>query len=271
MTRSRWILLTLLLAAAVGSMFVAEAQGPSRPPGTSYKPPAFTFNKIADGIYHAVGTGSLVVMSNASIIETDRDVVVVDSHVTPGGAWALREELKTITSKPIRYVVNSHYHFDHTHGNQIYGPDVEIIGTEFARETMIAGKSLDSRAYQFYVGGVPSQIEQLKTRIAAAADPDEKTRLESQLAVQENHLEGTKAVKPTAPTITLNDRLTLHHGGREIRIMYLGRGHTAGDVVVYLPNEKVVATGDLLVEGISYSGDAFIPDWIDTLERLNSL
>lgn len=272
MTRWRWIvLLTLLLAAAVGSMFATTAQGPPRPPGTNYKSPAFTFNKIADGIYHAVATGSLVVMSNASIFETDRDVVVVDSHVTPGGAWALREELKTVTSKPIRYVINSHYHFDHSHGNQIYGPEVEIIGTEFAREMMLAGKSLDSRAHQFFVGAVPSQIAELKKRVAAATDPAEKMRLEGQVAVQENHLEGTKAVKPTAPTITVNDRMTIHHGGREIRILFLGRGHTAGDVVVYLPNEKVVATGDLLVEGTSYSGDAFIPEWIETLERLKLL
>ena len=56
-------------------------------------------------------------------------MLVVDSHVSPGGAWALQEELKAITPKPIRYVVNSHYHFDHSHGNQIYGPDVRSSAT----------------------------------------------------------------------------------------------------------------------------------------------
>jgi glyoxylase-like metal-dependent hydrolase (beta-lactamase superfamily II) len=268
------MLLALLVCAAAGSMLAMPAQAPStpgKPPGTNYKSPAFTFNKIADGIYHAVGTGSLVVMSNAAVIETDRDVIVVDSHVSPGGAWALREELKTVTSKPIRYVINSHYHFDHSHGNQIYGPDVEIIGTEFAREMILAGKSQDSRAREFYVGGVPAQIEGLKKRIAAATDPAEKARLETQLAVQQNHLEGTNAVVPTPPSITLNERMTLHHGGREIRIMFMGRGHTAGDVVVYLPKEKVIATGDLIVNGTSYSGDAFIPDWIETIGKVKAL
>jgi glyoxylase-like metal-dependent hydrolase (beta-lactamase superfamily II) len=274
MTRPRWILLAFILCAGAASMLAMPAQAPSsgaRPPGTSYKGAAFTFNKIADGIYHAVGTGSLVVMSNAAIIETDRDVLVVDSHVSPGGAWALREELKTITPKPIRFVVNSHYHFDHSHGNQIYGPDVQIIGTEFAREMMAAGKSQDSRAREFYVGGVPAQIEGLKKRIAAATDPGEKTRLETQLAVQQNHLEGTNAVRPTPPNVTLNERLTLHHGGREIRIMFMGRGHTGGDAIVYLPKDRVIATGDLLVEGTSYSGDAYIPEWIETLEKLKAL
>src|SRR6185503_3452838 len=120
-------------------------------------------------------TGSLVVMSNAAIVETDRDVLVVDSHVSPGGAWALREELKAITPKPVRYVINSHYHFDHSHGNQIYGPDVEIIGTEFARDMILAGKSQDSRAREFFVGSVPAQIDALKNLFFNDTETTEKT------------------------------------------------------------------------------------------------
>src|SRR5687767_6454709 len=126
MTFHRRLLLTGIVLSGAAALTFAPAslkarQGsPSntRPPGTTYKGPAFTFNKISEGVYHAVGTGSLVVMSNAAIIEGDSDVLVVDSHVSPGGAWALREELKTITSKPIRWVVNSHFHFDHSHGNR---------------------------------------------------------------------------------------------------------------------------------------------------------
>src|SRR5688572_17618903 len=105
------LLAAIVLTGAAAVTFgpqpvVARQAAPSgaRPPGTNYKSPAFTFHKIADGVHHAVGTGSLVVMSNAAIVEGDSDVLVVDSHVSPGGAWALREELKVITSKPIRWV-----------------------------------------------------------------------------------------------------------------------------------------------------------------------
>ena len=87
----------------------------------------------------------------------------------------------------------------------------------------------------------------------------------------ETQLEGTKAIAVAPPTVTLTDHLTLFRGGREIRLLYLGRGHTGGDVVVFLPKERVVITGDLLVEGTSYLGDAFITDWIQTLERLRAL
>jgi glyoxylase-like metal-dependent hydrolase (beta-lactamase superfamily II) len=279
MTRQRLLVLAVLLSLGAGSMVIGRGvsavsgqPGPGgRPPGTAYKGPAFTFNKVQDGIYHAVGTGSLIVMSNAVIIEGDRDVLVVDSHVTPGGAWALREELKAVTPKPIRFVVNSHFHFDHSHGNQIYGPEVEIIGHEFARQMIVAGKSVDSRAYEFFVGGVPNTIKALEEKLAAATDQKARATLQAQLDVQRNHLEGTKAVRPTPPTVTLTEMMTLHRGAREIRIVHLGRGHTAGDVVVHLPKERIVATGDLLVEGTSYMGDAYVTEWIETIERLKSL
>jgi glyoxylase-like metal-dependent hydrolase (beta-lactamase superfamily II) len=272
------LLLALLVSIGAGSIALGRAAPPvsveqpvNRPPGSTYKGQAFTFNKVADGVYHAVGTGNLVVMSNAVIVEGDRDVLVVDSHVSPGGAWALREELKAITPKPIRYVVNSHYHFDHSHGNQIYGPDVEIIGHEFAREMILAGKSQDSPAREFYVGGIPNTIKSLEERLAAASDDQARAALQSQLEIQRTFLEGTNAVKPTPPNVTLTDTLTLYRGTREIRIMHLGRGHTAGDVVVYLPKERVIATGDLLVESTSYMGDAYFTEWIATIEKLKSL
>jgi glyoxylase-like metal-dependent hydrolase (beta-lactamase superfamily II) len=274
--RMRLFLIALIafVGAAVLAFTGAGAQAPStagRPPGTNYKSPAFTFNKIADGVHLAIGTGSLVVMSNAAIVEGEHDVLVVDSHVTPGGAWALRDELKTITKKPIRYVVNSHYHFDHSHGNQIYGPEVEIIGHEFARQQILAGKSIDSPAHEFFVGGVPAQITALEQRLAAATDAKTRESIQAQLDVQRNHLEGTKAVRPTPPTATLTQSMTLYRGSREIRLVHLGRGHTAGDVVVFLPKERIVATGDLLIEQTSYMGDAYFTDWIQTIDALKKL
>jgi glyoxylase-like metal-dependent hydrolase (beta-lactamase superfamily II) len=277
MTFHRPLLLTSIVLAGAAALAVAPAsltarQGsPSRPPGTTYKGPAFTFHKIAEGVHHAVGTGSLVVMSNAAIIEGDTDVLVVDSHVSPGGAWALQEELKAITPKPIRWVVNSHFHFDHSHGNQIYGPEVQIIGHEFARQMMVAGKSQDSPAREFFVGGIANTIKMLESRLANANTPEERAPIENQLSIQRNHLEGTNAVRPVPPTMTLSQTLTLHRGSREIRIMFLGRGHTAGDVVVYLPKERIVATGDLLIEGPSYMGDAFFTEWIQTIDTLKGV
>ena len=274
MLNPRLLALVVLVALGAGSILLgrgSEAALQNAPPGSSYKGRAFTFNKIREGVYHAIGTGSIVVMSNATIVEGDRSVLVVDSHVTPGGAWALRKELAEITSKPIRYVVNSHYHFDHSHGNQIYGPEVDIIGHQFARDQILAGKSHDSPAREFFVGRIPNTIKSLEERLETATDDKTRETIQNQLDILRNHLEGTNAVKPTPPNVTLTQSMSVHLGAREVRLLFLGRGHTAGDVIVHLPQERLIATGDLLVEDTSYMGDAFFTEWIDTIEALKKV
>lgn len=274
--RHRWLVLICIVLAggvaiAASGPRAAMEQGAARPAGSAYTGKAFTFNQVAPGVYHAVGTGALAVGCNASIVVNDDDVLVVDTHMSPGAGWALREELKAITPKPVRYVVNTHWHWDHAHGNQIYGPDVEIIGHEYTRAKLAAGDSTRGRSWDMFIGGLPGRISELKARIAKSADAAERATLTTQLAVLETQLEGTKAIAVRPPTVTMTDHLTLVRGGREIRLQFLGRAHTGGDVVVFLPKERVVITGDLLVEGTSYIGDGFIADWPQTLEKLRAL
>lgn len=240
------------------------------PAGTLHKGPAYRFNKITDDIYHAVGTGGMTVGSNSAIIINENDVMIVDSHITAAAAWVLLDELKSITTKPVRYVVNTHFHFDHAHGNQIFGRDVEIIGHEFTRE-MLSGNILESRTYRSFVSGVPGQIEDLKKRIAAEPDANKKATLQDQLMVLENYKAALDEVKPTPPNVTLKSKMTLFRGGREIQLHFFGRGHTGGDVVVFLPREKIVCTGDLLTAGLSYMGDGFVDEWVATLDALKAL
>ena len=211
-------------------------------------------------------------MSNATIIEGDRDVLVVDSHVTPGGAWALREELKAVTPKPIRFVVNSHYHFDHSHGNQIYGPDVEIIGHEFARADDPGGQVARLSCARV-LRRAACRTRSRTSKVGSPRPPTPRNRrpFSAQLDVQRNHLEGTKAVKPTPPNVTLTQTMTLIAARARFASLHLGRGHTAGDVIVHLPKERIIATGDLLVENTSYMGDAFFTEWIDTIEAVKQL
>jgi len=255
----------------------AAAASTAPPAGAVYEGEAFTFHEIKPGIYHAVGTGSLAVGCNGSIFVNDDDILVVDSHITPAAAWALLKELKNITDKPVRYVVNTHFHFDHAHGNQVFPEDVEIIGHEFTREKLAAGASKNGRSWDLFVGGLPARIAEMEAALKAAKDasePSEQAKaaeLEKNIQVQKHYQDATGAIDVTPPTTTLSQRMTLFRGGREIQLLYFGRGHTGGDVVVYLPQEKVIATGDLLTAGLSYMGDGYLEEWADTLEVLKSL
>ena len=273
--RYRSVVLAVLSVLAVGVLVrtgtaSVDVQGAARPAGAAYSGKAFDFRQIAPGVYHAVGTGALAVGCNAAVVVNDDDVLVVDTHMTPGGAWALREELKALTPKPVRYVINTHWHWDHAHGNAIYGAEVDIIGHEYTRRRLAAGDSTRGRSWDLFIGGLPARIDELRTRVAAAGDA-ERPKLQAQVAVLETQREGIAALTVVPPTVTVNDHLTLFRGGREIQIRFLGRAHTGGDIVVFLPRERLVVTGDLLVEGTSYLGDGFVPDWLQTLERLRAL
>jgi cyclase len=255
----------------IGVMFVAAIAAQSRQPaGTAHSGKAFKFNKVKEGIYHAVGTGSLAVVGNSSFIVNDNDVIVVDDHVSPAAAWVLLEEIKEVTNKPVTTVINTHFHFDHAHGNQIFAPNVQIIGHEFTRR-MLLSNSIGMPLYQNYLTGMPGQIDGLKKRIASESDPAAKAKLQAQLQVTENNLASQKELTPTPPNVTLSTQMALFRGNREIQIRFLGRGHTAGDVVVFLPNEKVVMTGDFLTSGLSNMSDSFPEEWVASLDALKKL
>jgi len=264
--------LLLVIAAFVGrDSDGVSAQG-QRPAGTTFTGKAFRFNKVKEGVYHAVGTGALTVVGNSTVIVNDRDAILVDDHVSPAAAWVLLEEIKSITDKPVTTVINTHFHFDHAHGNQIFGPGVQIIGHEFTRRALLddpVSKPLYQSFYNFKT--LDTQIDTLKKRIASEQTAAARDKLQVQLTSVENNYASQKELRPTPPNVTLTTQMTLFRGDREIQIRYLGRGHTGGDVVVYLPREKAVITGDLLTSSTSNMSDSYPAEWATTLEELKKL
>src|SRR5215831_3982770 len=107
-------LLALSFAAAILSLVVFDARGQSTYPVTTGR--AYKFEKIADGVYYATATGAMTTGSNNVLIVGNRDVLVVDTGTTPAAARAFQEDLKLVTDKPVRWVVNTHFHYDHTDG-----------------------------------------------------------------------------------------------------------------------------------------------------------
>jgi cyclase len=264
---SRRTLVSAIVLLFLVSVVAAQSR---RPAGTEHNGKAFRFNKVAEGVYHAIGTGALAVIGNGAVIVNDNDAIVVDDHVSPAAAWVLLDEVKALTNKPITTVINTHFHFDHAHGNQIFAPSVQIIGHEYTRR-MLLGNPTAMPLYQGYINGMPTQIENLKKRIADEKDPAARAKLQTQLRVTENNYASQKELKPTPPNVTLSTEMTLFRGNREIQIRYLGRGHTAGDVVVLLPKERVVITGDFLTSGLSNMSDSYPDDWVRSLDALKKL
>src|SRR4029077_7791916 len=118
---------------------------------------------------------------------------------------------------------------------------------------------------------MPIQVDGLKKQIADEKDPAKRAMIEKQLAAKQADWEEFKMLKPTPPTMTYSSKMTLYQGQREIRLLFLGRGHTQGDTIVYLPKERIVCSGDMMETQPAYMSDAMFDEWIKTLDALKEL
>jgi len=238
----------------------------------------FDLKQIADGVYAAIGKNGA--FCNAAVLVNKEDVLVVDTHLRPLWAQDLIQQIKEATDKRVRYVVNTHWHPDHVQGNEAYvnvfGPTVEYLAQHSTRDDMIH-KAIPS--IQDSLKEVPEGIAQMEKSLADGKDArgqpltdDARAGLQKQIADQKVYLGELQKMQITLPTITFERSLYLHKpGDRTIQVLYFGKGHTRGDVVVYLPKEKVVATGDLLTGAIPFMRDAYPVEWVATLEAVQNL
>ncbi len=254
---------------------LAQAQrggGPMTMPPEPDSLPAHRFEKVTEGVYYSTATGSIVTGSNSVVVVNEDDVLIVDPGITAAAATSFIADVKTLTNKPIKYVVDTHYHYDHAYGNQVFGPDVTIIGHDTTRQRLTGNGSLKQRTYLMNsTAAIANRFTLLKRQIGEAANPQDRAILERQLAIHQRYADEQAKIRPTPPNATMSRDMTLHRGSREIQIRFMGRAHTDGDVVVFLPKERMVATGDMITSALSYTGDAFIEEWPATLEQVMTL
>jgi cyclase len=230
----------------------------------------FEVKKVAEGVWVAVAAPAYKVNCNTAIIEDGDGVMVVDTHSKPSAARVIVDMLRELTPKPVRYVVNTHFHWDHWHGNEVYPaayPGAEIVSNQITREAMVK-KGL--KRIQDHVRGVPAEIARLREELVSAP-PARRDRLEADLRLARAYLAEVTALKPALPTLAFERTMKLYRRDREIHLLHLGRAHTEGDVFVYLPKEKVVVTGDAVIGWTPFMGDGYPEDWVGTLDRLAQL
>src|SRR5213594_785040 len=163
----------------------------------------FELKKVGDGVYAAVAAAAYKVNSNAAVIMTNDGVVVVDSHSKPSAARAVYKEIQGITNKPVRKIINTHFHWDHWQGNEVYAaanPGLEIVASQRTRENLTRP---DAGAggipfIEKQLAGVPSEIEKLKGDIMRASNPEMKSRLEANLQQGRSVLAGAQAAQADA-------------------------------------------------------------------------
>jgi glyoxylase-like metal-dependent hydrolase (beta-lactamase superfamily II) len=266
-----------LVAAASGSpwgsVVQAVADDGQAPSGGVAAAKLFDFKRVAPGIYGAIAKPTAMLNCNAAVIVNRDHVLVVDTHSKPSAAKALIQQIRDeVTNLPVRYVVDSHLHGDHAMGNEAYpevfGANVEVISSVKTREWL---EKLGVSRMQETLDGLPKQIADLRAKREASRDETERAELATHIEGLEAYLKEMRPARVTLPTMTFDHRLVIHRDGREVHLLFLGRAHTAGDVVAYIPSERVVATGDLMHGLLPYMGDGFPDEWPATLRALEAL
>ena len=194
-----------------------------------------TFDELGPGLYAFTAEGD----PNSGVVIGDDSVMVIDTQATPVMAQKVIDCVRGVTDKPIKHVVLSHYHAVRVLGASAYKPE-NIIASRGTYELIAERGQQD---YESEVGRFPRLFDSVES------------------------VPGL-----TWPNIVFDEKLTMYRGGKEVQILHLGRGHTKGDTVVWLPEEKVLFSGDLVEYGATpYTGDAYLKDWPETLSRLRSL
>jgi glyoxylase-like metal-dependent hydrolase (beta-lactamase superfamily II) len=214
---------------------------------------------IAEGIYQFMTMRDAYVRQlNSVVVVCEHDVLVFDTNTRPSSARIIVAEIRKITNKPVRYIVNSHHHPDHWSGNQVYAeafPGVEIIASEQAAQSMRDTVGLwaprFTGALQRTEASVEKEVRTGKQDDGTALTPEQRAQDEDDLRNYKSFVAEALAMRRVYPTLTYVDKLTLQHGGREFRFMSV-TGDAAGTTVLYLPKEKVLITGDAVSYPIPY-------------------
>jgi len=208
------------------------------------------------------------VEGNVLVIVNERDVVVFEGGGMPIAADNAIRLIRSITSKPVSHLVNSHWHGDHNLGNQVYRaefPGITIVAHPATRAAMLGPPFKYVTEFDKDVGPTIAEWTALREKGELS---ERRSRLLDDLNLL---LADAKRIAVTPPDLTVADELVLHRGEREIHIRHLGKGNTEGDLILWLPRERIVATGDLVVHPIPYGFGSFPREWIDTLAGIEAL
>lgn len=235
-----------------------------------------TVTKIAEGVYvirHKDAPDTFP-QGNTTVIIGEREVLVVDSCYLPSSAREDIAQIRQWTNKPVRYLVNTHWHFDHTMGNGTYweafSPLTIIAHAETAKQSIGYNPGWFER-FPKRADGFRQALESGKAANGKPLTEGEKKEYREAIAGIEPVYAEFKTIVDRAPNLTFSEELTVDLGNREVQIKHLGRGNTAGDAIVYLPKEKILLTGDLLVSPVPYLFGGYPAEFVKTLERLASL
>jgi cyclase len=227
----------------------------------------FELTPIADSVFAAIVNNGTGAVGNAGIIDLGDETVVFDTMYTPQAAEDLRKAAEELFGRPVSYVINSHFHFDHIGGNQVFS-QAAIISTAKTRELML----LRGNQLIGYAKSHPEYPEQVRTSLESESDVNRQKEIANHLGDVLALAADLPAIKLTPPTLLFEQSLTLLGSKRHAVLLAKGSGHTPCDSILYLPDDEVVFMGDLLtVNNHPNIRDGNAREWVRILDEIHPL
>jgi cyclase len=224
--------------------------------------------QLSGDVYARIASPNGNAVGNSGFILLENSVLVFDTHFTPEAGQELLNEIRSVSDKPVRYVVNSHFHPDHTHGNQAFA-GAQLISNYGTRQDILQ-KDLPSLNRTILV--TTNQLENLQKQAENEKNPDRRDSVHQQMKTLEDYLATLSKLKISAPFVVLEDFFIIQDGSKEMRLQFLGPGHTDHDIILLLPSEKIAFLGDLFFnQAIPNVQDANVLEWMKTLGKILQL
>lgn len=270
----------LRASAPTGTEAERAVVAPGPPPnGDTVSTHSRSVTRVGTGVYmirHEDAPDTFP-QGNTTVVIGERDVLVVDSCYLPSSAQRDIAQIRAWTDRPVKYLVNTHWHYDHTMGNGAYRdafPGIAIVAHAETKK-QIAGYNRQ------WFANFPERGARFRRLIDAGKDEAGKPLSPSAIAELQTGIAGITPVwaelrplaarRDLAPDVSFRDELAIDLGGREVRVLHLGRGNTAGDVVVHLADEKLLIAGDLVDHPVPYLGGGYPVELVATLENIARL
>lgn len=229
----------------------------------------FEMQKAAEGVYFAFAHPLTVINCNAAIFVRAHDVVVVDAHSRPSSAAALLAQLRReVTDKPVRYLINTHCHWDHTQGDRAYletGHKVDIIASNTTKELLEGKMPLHTKSP---LDSVPQLIEDFEKRAERSSSTVEKAFCAEQIRQLKAYRQDMKQYRLELPTITFEESYLLEDAAFDLHLEFHGRAHTAGDIFIYCPQRRALASGDAIHCWLPNIADGYPRLWPHTIDAV---
>lgn len=263
-----WRVLTFIAALT----FAPGALTADSPAGNPFE---LVWTQLAPGVWTGQRPESprTPVLGNTTLVVSDDGAVVFDGGGAPLQSEQVVAKIRELTDKPVTHIVVSHWHGDHVYGiSKILDafPRAQVLSHPYTRENLGINQTSDD----FLTDYIPKLRERIASRTFSNGQPmAEKDVGRYQDIVDHAELidQQQQSSVLTYPTVTFTDRLTIWSGEREIQLIHLGLSNTAGDVILYLPKERIVATGDMVVMPTPYGFGSYPAAWAESLKKLKEL